>query len=52
MVAIWPQLPVYDQAELARRCRDLGLAVQLHPDRGDLMNEERPKGSATTWRGF
>ena len=42
--AIWPQLPLYDQAELARRCRDLGLAVQLHPDRGDLMQRGTPQG--------
>jgi hypothetical protein len=35
--AVWPQLPLYDQRDLARRCRDLGIAVLLHPDRGDLM---------------
>ncbi|OGV67634.1 MAG: hypothetical protein A3K19_14630 [Lentisphaerae bacterium RIFOXYB12_FULL_65_16] len=35
--AIWPQLPLFDQRELARRCRELRLAVQLHPDRGELM---------------
>jgi len=35
--AIWPQLPVYDLAALARRCWELRIAVQLHPDRGDLM---------------
>jgi len=35
--AIWPQLPLFDQRDLARRCRELGLAVQLHPDRGELM---------------
>ncbi len=40
--AIWPQLPLYDPRELARRCRDLGLAVQLHPDRGDLMQRGTP----------
>lgn len=40
--AIWPQLPLYDHRELARRCRDLGLAVQLHPDRGDLMQRGTP----------
>jgi hypothetical protein len=34
---IWPQLPAYDMPTLARRCRELGLAIQLHPDRGDLM---------------
>jgi hypothetical protein len=40
--AIWPQLPLYDHRELARRCRDLGLAVQLHPDRGALMQHGNP----------
>ncbi len=40
--AIWPQLPLFDLRELARRCRDLGLAVQLHPDRGELMQRGTP----------
>ncbi len=40
--AIWPQLPLYDLGDLARRCRDLGLAVQLHPDRGELMQRGTP----------
>jgi hypothetical protein len=40
--AVWPQLPVFDLPTLARRCRDLGLAVQLHPDRGDLMQRGTP----------
>jgi uroporphyrinogen decarboxylase len=42
VTAIWPQLPLYDPRELARRCRDLGIAVQLHPDRGDLMQHGTP----------
>lgn len=41
--AIWPQLTSFDTAELAKRCRDLGLAVQIHPDRGDLMQRCRPQ---------
>jgi len=41
--AIWPQLPLYDHRELAKRCRDLGLAVQLHPDRGELMQRGTPQ---------
>jgi len=41
--AIWPQLPLYDPLELARRCRSLGLAVTLHPDRGDLMQHGTPR---------
>lgn len=39
---IWPQLPLYEHRELARRCRSLGLAVQLHPDRGDLLQRATP----------
>jgi len=41
--AIWPQLPLFDHRALARRCRDLGLCVQLHPDRGSLMQTASPQ---------
>jgi hypothetical protein len=41
--AVWPQLPLYDPAWLATRCRELGLAVQLQPDRGDLMQFAGPE---------
>jgi len=41
--AIWPQLPLFDPHELAHRCRSLGLAVLLHPDRGDLMQRGKPQ---------
>lgn len=40
--AIWPQLPLFELPALARRCRELGLAVQLHPDRGALMQHGTP----------
>ncbi|MCX7668857.1 MAG: hypothetical protein N2439_02135 [Anaerolineae bacterium] len=40
--AIWPQLPLFDHRALARRCRELRLAVQLHPDRGELMQRGTP----------
>jgi hypothetical protein len=40
--ALWPQLPLYDLPDLARRCRSLGIAVQLHPDRGELMQHGTP----------
>ncbi len=40
--AIWPQLPVFNLKELARISKDLHLALQLHPDRGDLMQRARP----------
>jgi len=43
VTALWPQLPLYDLKELARRCRELGIAVQLHPDRGDLMQRGSPR---------
>lgn len=46
--AIWPQLTAYDMAELAGQCRRLGLAVQLHPDRGDLMQ----RGTRTQVRDY
>ena len=39
---IWPQLPLFDLPALAQRCRELGLAVQLHPDRGELMQRAAP----------
>ena len=42
ITALWPQLPLYDLRELARRCRDLRIAVQLHPDRGELMQHGSP----------
>ena len=41
--AIWPQLPLFDQHQLAKRCHELGLAVQLHPDRGELMQHGTPQ---------
>lgn len=41
--AIWPQLPVFDLKELAKISRDLHLAIQLHPDRGDLMQRAKPR---------
>jgi hypothetical protein len=35
--AIWPQLNLYDPGDLAKRCRDLGIAVQLQPGPGKLQ---------------
>ncbi|MHB1296263.1 MAG: uroporphyrinogen decarboxylase family protein [Anaerolineae bacterium] len=43
VTSVWPQLPVFDLPDLAHRCRDLGLAVQLHPDRGELMQRGTPE---------
>jgi hypothetical protein len=39
---IWPQLTAYDTAELARICRDVGLAIEVHPDRGEMMQKRDP----------
>jgi len=41
--SIWPQLPLYDPAELSRTCRELGLAVTLHIDRSHLMTYGTPE---------
>lgn len=46
--AIWPQLPLFDLRQLAARCRELHLAVQLHPDRGELMQH----GTASQVRDY
>ena len=40
--SIWPQLQLFDHRQLARRCRELGLSLQLHPDRGDLLQRSSP----------
>ena len=39
---VWPQLTAYRLPELISSCRDLGLCVELHPDRGDLMQRGTP----------
>jgi len=41
--ALWPQLTVFDLPDLAARCRALGLALELHPDRGELMQRGTPQ---------
>lgn len=41
--ALWPQLPAYDLPSLAQRCRRIGLALELHPDRGELMQRGTPR---------
>lgn len=43
VAAVWPQLPLYEHRELSRRCRGLGLAVQMHPDRGELLQRGSPQ---------
>ena len=41
--AVWPQLPAYNMAELAARCRSLGLAVAVHTDRACAMTYGKPQ---------
>lgn len=41
--AIWPQLNAYDTHDLARACRDLKMAIALHPERGRLMVSGTPE---------
>lgn len=41
--SIWPQLPLYDYGDLAARLRELGLALCIHIDRGELMQHGRPE---------
>jgi len=42
VTVIWPQLTAFELTDLARRCRELRLTVELHPDRGDLMQRCGP----------
>lgn len=41
--AVWPQVNLYDADALARRCRELNLAVEIHPERSHLMTRGTPK---------
>lgn len=40
--AVWPQLPLFDMATFAARCRALGLAVAVHTDRANAMTYGTP----------
>lgn len=40
--AIWPQLNLYDLDALAAKCRELRVAVALHPERSHLMTSGTP----------
>jgi hypothetical protein len=35
---LWPQITSWEMQDLAKRSRDLGLVLELHPDRGNLMH--------------
>lgn len=41
--SIWPQLPAYNMEELAKRCRELELAVEVHTDRARTMTYGTPQ---------
>ncbi len=41
--AIWPQINLYDWPSLRVRCRDLHLAIQLHPERSHIMTFGTPE---------
>ena len=43
VTSIWPQLPAYNMADLARLCRELGLAVAIHTDRAWTMTFGTPE---------
>lgn len=43
VTSIWPQLPAYNMKELADRCRELGLAVEIHTDRARTMTYGTPE---------
>lgn len=39
---IWPQLNCHDLIPFVKRCRDLRLAVSIHPERSELMTFGKP----------
>jgi hypothetical protein len=41
--AIWPQINLFDWPDFAQRCRELGLALQLHPERSHIMTFGTPE---------
>lgn len=43
VTSIWPQIPAYNMEELARTCRQLGLAVEVHTDRANTMTYGTPE---------
>jgi len=42
VTSIWPQLPAYNMETLAKRCRELELAVEIHTDRANTMTYGTP----------
>lgn len=43
ITSIWPQLPAFNMEELAKRCRELELAVAIHTDRANTMTFGTPQ---------
>ena len=43
VTGIWPQIPAFNMEELAAKCRDLGLAVEIHTDRARTMTYGTPE---------
>ncbi|NPV45787.1 MAG: hypothetical protein HPY69_02415 [Armatimonadetes bacterium] len=41
--ALWPQINLYDWPALRARCRELGMAIQLHPERSHVMTFGTPE---------
>lgn len=42
VTSIWPQLPAYNMEALAKFCREVGLAVEVHTDRARTMTYGTP----------
>lgn len=41
--SIWPQIPAYNMEDLAKKCRELKLAVAIHTDRANTMTFGTPQ---------
>jgi len=43
VTSVWPQIPAYNMEALAKRCRELELAVEIHTDRARTMTFGTPE---------
>lgn len=41
--SVWPQIAIYDKNKLAKHLRDIGLALAIHIDRGNIMTNGSPE---------
>lgn len=39
---LWPQVSCHELPRFAKKCRELGIAVAIHPDRSELMTNGTP----------